>query len=167
MYLFPIPCDKQASRNDEIFFLCSAKELMNNRSYHKGWSKSSVKSNDKQLCTVQLTWQKYINTYPTLFEVSSKGTCISIPNSSYDTQNWINMAWHGDHPPTLCIKKWKLLYPHPCVFVCQSTHVPFHWFKRYAYLKLGVLASCQLKNELIYNFNGKSIWHYFLINSCL
>ena len=50
-------------------------------------------------------------------------------------------------PPTDTCPLWitkKLLNPSPGVFVVEVHVPPFHWFKRYAYLKLGVLASCQL-----------------------
>ena len=36
------------------------------------------------------------------------------------------------------------MYPCPGVFVCPGPRAPFHWFNRYAYLKLGIPASCQL-----------------------
>jgi len=35
------------------------------------------------------------------------------------------------------------LYRRPRVFVCLRTSAPFHWFKCYAYFKLGISAQCQ------------------------
>ena len=44
------------------------------------------------------------------------------------------MTQHQDPPPSdTC------LYPYPSV--CGSTHAPFDWFNRYAYLKLGISVS--------------------------
>ena len=58
------------------------------------------------------------------------------------------MTRHGDlmAPPLytgpLCITEQTIVTTG--VFVCQSTHTPFHWFNCDAYLKLGVSMSCQL-----------------------
>ena len=35
----------------------------------------------------------------------------------------------------------KLLCPR--VIVCPRTRAPFHWLNRYAYIKMGISASCQ------------------------
>ena len=42
----------------------------------------------------------------------------------------------------LCITK-ETIVSTSRVFVCPSTRAPFHWFNRYAYLKLDISASCQ------------------------
>ena len=62
----------------------------------------------------------------------------------------------------------KLLYPRSGVFVCQSPRSPFHWFNCYAYLKLGVLTSCQLQTcnvTLVWSqkLYGETLTMYFTV----
>ena len=76
-----------------------------------------------------------------------------------------NMPRHGDlsalgHLP-VWITKETIISTFRC-FVWQRTCAPFHWCYRYAYLKLGVRASCQLESETIHNFSIFDNFYYFL-----
>jgi len=66
----------------------------------------------------------------------------------------INMMRHKDCSLTLARfkKQKKLLYQRHGVFVCPSPRAPFHWFNRYAYLKL------DFRRHVNYFINSHSTW---------
>ena len=78
------------------------------------------------------------------FHLNSSKCTLTGKNVRFYMLNSHDVTRRSLHPLTLA---YFVLYPCPHVFVCLATCATFHWFIRYAYLKLGVSASCQLNYE--------------------